>query len=46
LLVGIRESDTLPQVRILDPNPGKQTVIKYAYAGSPELSRDEIYSFA
>ncbi len=32
LLVGLdHEKDSFPQVRILDPNPGKSTVLKYIY---------------
>lgn len=45
MLLGLDGAD-YPQVRILDPNPGKHHVLKYVYNQGSDLSRDAIYAFA
>jgi len=44
-LVGLdTETDSFPRIRILDPNPGKSSVVKYDY-NKPSITKDNIIAF-
>eukprot|EP00349_Pseudokeronopsis_sp_Brazil_P001387 CAMPEP_0202961982 /NCGR_PEP_ID=MMETSP1396-20130829/6082_1 /ASSEMBLY_ACC=CAM_ASM_000872 /TAXON_ID= /ORGANISM="Pseudokeronopsis sp., Strain Brazil" /LENGTH=74 /DNA_ID=CAMNT_0049682239 /DNA_START=803 /DNA_END=1027 /DNA_ORIENTATION=- len=43
LLAGLDED--LPQIRILDPNPGKHFAIKYKFPFAAPISKDSIVEF-
>lgn len=38
------EKDTIPDIRILDPNPGKSAVLKYKY-NQKQITKEEIEQF-